>query len=151
MPWTTGNPSVLFVDVNVLIYAHRPESPDHVDYKDWLETARRAREPLGVADVVLSGFLRIVTNPKVFREPTPIGPVLEFVDQIRSSPSYLRATPSSHLWDIFGRLATMTNARGGAVPDAYLAASAIDLNATLVTADRGFARYKGLDWAHPLD
>ncbi len=60
------------VDVNVLVYAHRRDAPDHARYQEWLELARSADEPLGLTDVVLSGFIRVVTHPRVFAEPTPV-------------------------------------------------------------------------------
>jgi toxin-antitoxin system PIN domain toxin len=140
-----------FVDVNVLVYAHRRESLDHDGYREWLEGARTDLEPLGISDVVMSGFLRIVTNHKIFREPTVTDDAVRFVDQLRASPAYLRAEPSPQVWDRFRELASATGAKGNAIPDTYLAAAAIDLNATLVTADRGFARFDGLRWSHPLN
>jgi hypothetical protein len=60
------------VDVNVLVYAHRLDAPRHPDYAAWFGDLLAGQEPYGISDLVLSGFLRIVTNPKVFRQPTPI-------------------------------------------------------------------------------
>ena len=57
------------VDVNVLVYAHRADVPDHEMFHAWLHTARVAVEPLGLADLVLSGFMRVVTHPRIFRDP----------------------------------------------------------------------------------
>lgn len=146
----TVSHSMLFVDVNVLIYAHRPESPDHDRYREWLEVARRADEPLGLADAVLTGFLRIVTNHRIFREPTPPGAALKYVQQLQASPAAIRAVPTDRVWDIFADLAVTVDAKANAIPDSFLAATAIDLNATMITADRGFARFARLRWAHPL-
>ena len=140
-----------FVDVNILIYAHRRGSPDHDRYREWLEAARSDVEPLGVCDLVMNGFVRIVTNPKAFKEPTSTSDALRFVDQLRTSPSFLRSEPSSAVWDRFANLASSIGARGNAIADTYLAAAAMDLNATLVTADKRFARFEGLRWAHPLN
>jgi toxin-antitoxin system PIN domain toxin len=106
---------------------------------------------MGVCDLVMNGFVRIVTNPKVFREPTSTSDALRFVEQLRASPSFLRSEPSSAVWDRFADLASSIGARGNAITDTYLAAAATDLNATLVTADRGFSRFDGLRWAHPLN
>ena len=60
------------VDVNVLVFAHRPESPNHTDYLRWLDDVRRGSEPLGLIDAVLSGFVRVVTHSRIFREPTTL-------------------------------------------------------------------------------
>ena len=55
-------------DVNVLIYAHREDAPEHERYAGWLRTLTAAEAPFALSDVVLSGFLRIVTNPRIFKE-----------------------------------------------------------------------------------
>lgn len=139
------------VDVNVLIYAHRADAEDHERYLSWLDTARLGDEPLGLSDVVLSGFLRVVTHPKVFKRPSTLGTALAFVDALRSSPSAMRVTPGERHWSVFDELCRATGARGNAVPDAWLAALAIEHRALWVTADRGFGRFPGLRWEHPLD
>jgi hypothetical protein len=139
------------VDVNVLVFAHRPESPDHERYRRWLEDARRGMEPLGLSDVVLSGFLRVVTHPRVFNEPTPIVTALEFADRLRASPAALAVAPGERHWSIFSDLCRRVGATGNVVPDAFLAALAMEQSATWVTADRSFGRFPGLRWIHPLD
>ena len=53
-------------DVNVLIYAHRLDAPEHERYAAWLKALVEAPEPFALAEIVLAGFLRIVTNPKIF-------------------------------------------------------------------------------------
>ena len=139
------------VDVNVLVYAHRPEAPRHDEYRRWLESARQDDEPLGIADWVLSGFIRLVTHARIFREPTPIATALEFADSIRQAPASISLTPGDRHWSIFTGLCALVEASGNVVPDAYLAAIAIENGGTWITADRGFARFPGLRWAHPLD
>lgn len=138
------------VDVNVLVYAHRPEAPDHDRYRAWLEHARTAEEPLGLSSLVLSGFLRVVTHPRVFRDPTPLDTALTFLDAVRAAPNLVEVAPGDRHWAIFRRLCADADVRGNLVPDAYLAAMAIEHGATWWSADRGFARYPGLRWRHPL-
>ncbi|MGH2539916.1 MAG: type II toxin-antitoxin system VapC family toxin [Actinomycetota bacterium] len=139
------------VDVNVLVYAHRPEADRHEEYHSWLDAARRSDEPLGIVDHVLCGFLRIVTNPRVFRDPTPLGSAIRFADAIRASPASISVAPQERHWSLFTDLCRSVEARGNLVPGAYLAALAIESGGTWITADRGFARFPGLHWAHPLD
>lgn len=139
------------VDVNVLVYAHRSEVPDHERWRAWLEATRSDDEPLALSTLVLQGFLRVVTHPKVFREPTPIDRALAFAEALRGSPATLELTPGARHWTIFTRLCTEGDVRGNLVPDAYLAALAIERGATWYSADRGFARFAGLRWRHPLD
>ena len=138
------------VDVNVLVHAHRPEAPQHESYRDWLEDARVADEPLGLADLVLSGFLRVVTHPRVFREPTPLPVALDVVTRLRATPNAVRVAPGDRHWPIFTSLVNDADARGNRVPDAYLAAMCIEQGATWYSADRDFARFPGLDWRLPV-
>jgi toxin-antitoxin system PIN domain toxin len=139
------------VDVNVLVYAHRPESPDHERYREWLELVRRDDQPLALSSLVLSGFLRVVTHHRVFREPTPLATAVEFVEALRSSPNAVSVSPGERHWAIFLALCGEIDARGNDVSDAYHAAIAVESGATWYSADRGFARFRSLSWAHPLE
>jgi toxin-antitoxin system PIN domain toxin len=137
------------VDVNVLVYAHRSDVPEHEAHRAWLDRARIAREPLGLADIVSSGFLRIVTHPRIFVDPTPIADALAFITALRATPSVVNVGPGERHWAIFAGLVSEVGARGNTIPDAYLASIAIEQGATWVTADRGFARFPGLRVEHP--
>ncbi|MBA3287235.1 MAG: type II toxin-antitoxin system VapC family toxin [Acidimicrobiia bacterium] len=132
------------VDVNVLVCAHRPESPDHGIVQQWIERARRGPEPLAIAGIVASGFLRIVTNTRIFKDPTPLDRALESLDALYDSPAVLPLVPGERHWGLFTELRTSVRATGNLVPDCYLAALAIEHGATWVTTDRGFARFPGL-------
>ena len=104
-----------------------------------------------MADVVLSGFLRVVTHPRIFDPPTPLEDALVFVDTLTSRPNCVWLAPGPRHWELFTDLCRKTGAKGNVVPDAYHAALAIETGSTWVTADRGFARFPGLRWKHPLD
>lgn len=65
---------MLLPDVNVLIYAHREDAPEHGRYAAWLTSLTEASEPFALSEIVLASFLRIVTNPRIFDPPTPISP-----------------------------------------------------------------------------
>jgi toxin-antitoxin system PIN domain toxin len=139
------------VDVNVLVYALRDDAERHDEYRDWLDTVRRGPEPLGLADVVVSGFVRVVTHPKVFRTPTRLSIAFDFVESLRTSPAVVPIAPGARHWSVFTDLCRATEARGNDAPDAFLAAIAIENGATWCSADRGFSRYPTLRWEHPLD
>lgn len=132
------------VDVNVLVDAHRPEASRHGAVREWLDEARGAIEPLGVATLAASGFLRVVTHPRVFRDPTPLPTALDFVEALYESPSVQRIEPGERHWAVFTDLCTSMSLRGNDVPDAYLAAMAIEQGATWITSDRGFLAYPGV-------
>jgi uncharacterized protein len=139
------------VDVNVLVRAHQPESPDHERYRAWLEQVRRDDEPLALSSLVLSGFLRVVTHHRVFREPTPLATAVDFLEALRSSRNAVSVSPGARHWDIFMQLCREIGAHGDDVPDAYHAAIAVENGATWYSADRSFARFRTLRWVHPLD
>jgi uncharacterized protein len=138
------------LDVNVLVYAFRKDVLQHDRYASWLAELINSNLAFGVPDVVLSGFLRIVTHPRVFVSPAPIDEALLFADQLRQSPSYVPISPGIRHWDIFAGLCRSTGARGNLVPDAYLAALAIESGSLWITADRDYSRFPGLRWRHPL-
>ncbi|MEV6106948.1 type II toxin-antitoxin system VapC family toxin [Streptomyces sp. NPDC051940] len=142
---------MIFCDVNVLVYAFRKESGDHARYHEWLGSTLSGDEPVAVNSVVTSGFLRIVTNPRIFTDPAPVGAALEFVTALREAPAAVPLREGPRHWEIFERLCRKTGARGNVIPDAYFAALAIEAGATLCSADRGFARFPGLRWRHPLE
>jgi len=142
---------MLSVDVNILVYAHRPESPNHEGHRAWLEAARHGIEPLGIPPVVASGFLRIVTHPRVFNDPSPLAVALDFIDSLHSSPTVIPMSPGDRHWAIFTEMCRRLDAIGNTIPDLFLAAMAIEQGATWVSADRGFAGVPGLRWIHPLD
>lgn len=138
------------VDVNVLVYAFRADSPDHAAHRAWVQALAGSEEAYAVSDHVLAGFLRVVTHPRVFHPPTPSGPALAFVEAFRERPNAVPLAPGARHWGIFTRLCREVSARGNLVPDAWLAALAIESGCEFVTTDRDYARFPGLRWKHPL-
>lgn len=100
--------------------------------------------------MVLSGFLRVVTHARIFTPPAPIERALAFVEGLRKQNTAVNVSPGRRHWEIFARLCREADARGNLVPDAYLAALAIESGSELVTTDRDFSRFGGLRWRHPL-
>jgi hypothetical protein len=98
----------------------------------------------------MSGFMRVVTSHRVFREPTPLATAVEFVQALQSSPNIVSVSPGERHWAIFFDLCGEIDARGNDIPDAYHAAIAVENGATWYSADRGFARFRSLRWSHPL-
>jgi toxin-antitoxin system PIN domain toxin len=139
------------VDVSVLVYAYREDAPGHEAYRTWVEMVLESDRAYGLADLVLSGFLRIVTHPRVFDPPSPLHHAMGFVAQIRDQPHRVTVAPGPRHWGIFARLCEESGAKGNLVPDAYLAALAIESGSEWITTDRDYARFRGLRWRHPLD
>jgi toxin-antitoxin system PIN domain toxin len=132
---------VILTDVNVLVYAHRRDTPNHLHYCEWLESVANSEAGFGLSDLVLSGFLRIVTHPRIFKEPTPLETAARFVTELRDRPNCLIINPGERHWAIFIRLCREVAARGNLVPDAYLAALAIESGSEWITTDRDYARF----------
>jgi len=141
---------LILTDVNVLIYAHREDAVDHRRFRDWLEAMIAGPEAFGVADLVLSGFLRISTHHRIFNPPTPLARALEFCDFLRSQPNALQVTPADRHWEIFTDLCSRARASGSLIADAYLAALAIESGSEWITTDRDYSRFPGLRWRHPF-
>jgi toxin-antitoxin system PIN domain toxin len=141
---------VILCDVNILVYAYRTEAPEHERYVGWLREAIASEQAYGVSELVLSRFLRIVTHPRGMTTPAPIESALAFAEVLRSQPNALPLAPGPRHWGIFERLCRDAGVRGNLVPDAYLAALAIEHGAELVTTDRDFARFPGLRWRTPF-
>jgi toxin-antitoxin system PIN domain toxin len=138
------------IDVNVLVYAFRVDAPGHPDFKRWLDDAVRGDEAYAVSDHVLSGFLRVVTHPRVFHPPTPLQRALAFAEAFRGQPNAVPVVPDVRHWDLFTRLCRDAGARGNLIPDAWLAALAIESGSEFITTDRDYARFRDLRWRHPL-
>lgn len=141
---------MILPDVNVLVYAHREDSVDHARYRQWLEEVIQSGEIFGVSDHVLSGFLRIVTHPRIFNPPSSILPALDFVRQVRNQPNACAIVPGSRHWQIFENLCQSLPAAGNLVPDAWFAALAIESDCEWITIDQDYNRFPGLRWRHPF-
>ena len=142
---------MILPDVNVLVYAHREDFRDHARYRDWLATVVQGPASYGLSDLVLSGFVRVVTHPRVFARPTPLELALEFAATLRSTPNCVPLSPGERHWEIFDRLCRETQVRWNLVPDAWFAALAIESGSEWITTDRDYARFPGLRWRHPLE
>ena len=129
--------------------AHREDAPSHRVCRDFVERQFASAEAYAYSELVLSGFLRVVSHPRVFRTPTPLERALEFATALRVQPHAVAVGPGPRHWAIFERLCRDAGARGNLVPDAYLAALAIEHGCQWVTLDRDYARFAGLRWRSP--
>jgi uncharacterized protein len=140
---------VLMPDVNVLVAAHRTDADHHETARTWLEEAIAGHEAVGLSEAVTTGFVRIVTHPKVFVKPTPLDEALGQVARLRTAEGVLAVSPGRTHWRVFEHLCRTAEARGNLVSDAAYAATAIEAGAVWVTFDRDFARFDGLTWRLP--
>jgi len=141
---------MLLFDVNIYLYAHRQDSEHHSRIRKYLADHLRGTAVVGYAPLVLSGFLRVVTHRKVFNPPTDLDTAIEFCRTIMDLPVSVPVVPGNSHWSIFSHLLRASGAKGNLVPDAWLAALAIEHGCTWVTTDRDFARFPGLRVEYPL-
>lgn len=99
----------------------------------------------------MSGFLRIVTHPRILVRPASLEAALSAAVRMRQGRSIVGAEPGDRHWSIFMDLCRVTGATGAFIPDAYLAAIALEQGAEVATTDRGFRRFPHLRVLHPLD
>ncbi len=142
---------MVLADVNVLVYAHREDTAHHAGCRRWLEDVVNGEAAYAVSELVLSGFLRVVTHPKVFTKPSTLKSALTFAEQLRDQANAVLVQPGARHWDIFSRLCIESGVKGNLVPDAYLAALAIESGCEWVTMDRDFSRFAGLRLRHPAN
>ncbi len=136
-------------DVNVLVYAHRSDLAPHASVRGWFESEVNGPAVFGMAELVLSGFLRVVTSPSIFVDPTSLDLALGEVERLRQRPNFVAVRPGHRHFDIFTDLCRSGNAKGKLGADAYLAALAIEHGCQWISFDRDFARFPGLNWSKP--
>jgi|SRR5579862_8327206 len=138
-------------DANILIYAHDLSSPFHVRAKTWLaEAIADPSESVGIAPTAALGFIRLISNPRIYLNPLPLALAIEAVNSWLEAGAVLIEVGKDHFASV-GRL--MEEAHGGPnlLTDAHLAALAIERRATLYSNDRDFQRFKGLRLKNPIE
>ena len=128
-------------DVNLLVAAFRSDHPHHQSARAWLDRAREAsaagQRTLVLLPVVVSGFLRITTNPRVFSQPDGIADAIAFIDAVLTTPGASVATMADD-WPALRALLLRIGRGGNLVTDAWIAASVQSSSEHLVTFDRDF-------------
>jgi toxin-antitoxin system PIN domain toxin len=140
---------MILADVNVLIYAFRSDSANHAVCKPWLDKIVTGDAQFGVSPLVLGAVARITTNPRAFQQPSPIGEVFDYCNNLLDQPHCEIVQPGERHWTIFTRLCIDTGTRGPRITDAWFAALAIEHGCTWITYDRDYARFPELDWQAP--
>jgi uncharacterized protein len=129
-------------DVNVLVAASRSDHPHHPVARQWLLEAlaqSSPQQPLRLLPIVVAGFLRLVTNARVFIRPTPIVDAVAFLDAFMTAPN-VESVNEKLDWPAFRSLCLSNDLVGNAIPDPWIAASVTQINEHLVTFDKGFKK-----------
>lgn len=133
---------MLCLDTNVLVHAFRTGSPIHTSVRSWLATTLDGDRPVIVPVDVGAAFLRLSTNARLFPDATSVDDALDFIQVVESAARFVSASPWA--WSRFQELVSDLSLIGNDVPDALIAAQALDHGATLATFDRGFSRFPQL-------
>lgn len=141
---------MITVDANLLIYATAEGLPEHHRGKAWLEQTLATDEPVRLSWGTLLAYLRISTNPRIFKAPLSMERAVSFVTTLLGFPNVSLLEPGPRHWLILSNLLQKGQARAELVSDAHLAALAIENGATLCTNDRDFSRFPGLRVQYPL-
>lgn len=140
----------MLVDANLLLYATDSSSPHHAPAARWLTAALRGNRRVGIPWQSVGAFLRISTNPRIYRNPMSAEQSWDCVrGWLAAEPAWIPGA-SEETAGILGRLVTQLPVTAGLVPDAMLAAIAIEHGLTVVSADSDFARFPGVRWHNPL-
>lgn len=137
-------------DVNVLVHAYNTESGRHARARAWWERVLSEPAPVGLAWVVLLGYIRITTHPRVLANPLPVATAVRHVEAWLAQPQVALLHPGDrHAGLLFATLRRLGSA-GNLTTDAHLAALAIEHQAEVYTTDADFARFPGLRTRDPL-
>lgn len=141
---------MILVDTNLLVYATFAEDPVHQQARAWLDDRLKGAARVGLPWSSLVGFVRIVTNPRIFSEPASIHDAWRRVTNWLDCPCVWVPSPTERHREVLGRLLVAGKITANLVHDAHLAALAIEHGLTLCSADSDFARFHGLRWQNPL-
>lgn len=138
------------VDANLILWAHHRQFPVHDAARRWWRRVISELPLVGIPWPSILAFVRISTHPRALERPLEIGTAWEIVETWLDRPNVWIPVPTDRHRSILGPLLESGRASGNHVPDAHLAALAIEWGLELQSADRDFARYPGLRWRDPL-
>jgi len=141
---------LILVDANLLIYARLSSFPQNARARAWLDAKLNGSAPVGLPWPSLLGFVRITTNPRILDRPLAIAQAWQQVTEWLACPPVWVPHPGDGHAGILGGLLANTRASGNLVPDAHLAALALEHGLRMCSTDGDFARFKGLVWDNPL-
>ncbi|RBP10636.1 hypothetical protein DFR50_118123 [Roseiarcus fermentans] len=140
---------MILPDVNLLIHAHNVDSAVHERARRWWDSCLAGNEGVGLAWVVMLGFIRIVTNRRIFERPLAVTDATARLEQWLAQPHVHVALPSDHHFARLRAELERLGAAGNLTTDAHLAVLAMERNYVLYSTDGDFARFPGLRWVDP--
>lgn len=140
----------MLIDTNILFFAAREAAPEHERAAAWLEEALNGNRRVGLPWESLTGFVRLATNPRVVQVPMAPGDAWSLVEDWLGAPAAWVPLPTERHAVVLGDLVRRYRIAGKLVPDAHLAALAIEHGAEVISTDTDFARFTEIRWRDPL-
>lgn len=141
---------MILVDANILVYAHIETASQHEVARVWLDHQLNGISRVALPWGSLLAFLRVATSPRVYTRPVPMPLAVRQMMEWVACDTVWIPQPSERHVEILGELLAQPGMHSNLVPDAHLAALAIEYGLILCSADKDFARFKGLRWSNPL-
>ncbi len=141
---------MILVDANLLLYAENADVPQHGKAVKWWDGQLSTNPGIALCWPVLSAFVRISTNPRVFIRPLILGQSCDRVQSWLARSNVTLVSPTSKHWAVFRELMEKGQATGNLVSDAHLAALAIEHGCELQSTDADFSRFPKLKWRNPI-
>ena len=138
------------IDANLLVYAHVRSFSQHEQARHWLDHEINSGARVGLPWHSLLAFLRIVTNPRIFERPERIADAWAQVTAWLDCDTVWIPDPTERHREILGALLHGSGIQANLVPDAHLAALAIEHGLILCSTDGDFGRFRDLRWQNPL-
>lgn len=142
---------MIVVDANILVYAYASSFSQHAAARSWLDEQLGSATRLGLPWSSLLAFVRLVTNPRLFSRPTSMAAAWKQAQMWLDAEAAWTPLPTARHRALVGACLTAPGLRANDVPDADLAALAIEHGLRLATTDGGFSRFPDLDWFNPLE
>jgi len=140
----------MLADANLLVYAHVATFLQHDKARAWLDDRLNGTAPVGIPWPTILAFVRLVTNPRIFERPENIEVAWKQVEEWLDCPPVWIPQPTQRHREILGPLLITQTIRANLVPDAHLAALAIEHALILCSTDGDFGRFQGLRWENPI-
>ena len=141
---------MILIDANILLYAEDSLNPLNKKTAKWLDEQLSGDTPVCFCWLTINAYLRISTDRRVFSKPLSISQAAERVESWLKQPCVKIIHPSNCHWKLFKGIIVGCQASANIVPDAHLAALAIEHGCILYSTDSDFSRFPKLKWQNPL-
>ncbi|MGD1068200.1 MAG: TA system VapC family ribonuclease toxin [Vulcanimicrobiaceae bacterium] len=142
---------MILIDANLLVYAFDRRSPWYEQARMWLTGLLEGADPVGLASSTIVTFVRLATDPRIYAEPLTIDDAIAAIDALATIDTVSLVIPGPRHYSILRDVLLASRATRNLVPDAALAALAIEHGATIATNDHDFDRFRAARVIYPLE